>query len=159
MRKKKMLQKHLPETMGTVISGSWMRKQTLPLACISLLVSALQKSQTCDSWVWEGLWGQIRDKHHLCPQSSSVPLVPWFPSVLLLRVSQYHCQCCQDWWDDGGEEPRLCASGVTLLRSPCPSWSTQTLTVTSSWFHLSPWSFSDSSSWQYKTAHSVCFSY
>ena len=64
--------------------------------------------------------------------------------MLLLRVSQYRCQCCQDGWDDGAEEPRLCASSVTLLRSPGPAWSTQT--VTSSWIHLSPWSFSDSSS-------------
>ena len=84
-----MLQKHLPETMRTVISGSWTRKQTLPLACISLLVSALQKSQTCDSWVWEGLWRQIRDKHHLCPRSSSVAQFPWHPAFPLWCFSGF----------------------------------------------------------------------
>ena len=87
--RKKTLQKHLPETMRIVISGSWTKKQTLPLACLSLLVSALQKNQTYDSWIWEGLWRQIRDKHHPCPRSNSVAQFSWHPAFPLCFFSGF----------------------------------------------------------------------
>ena len=75
--------------MRTVISGSWTKKQTLPLACLSLLVSALQKNQTYDSWVWKGLWRQIRGKHHPCPRSNSVAQFSWYPAFPLCFFSGF----------------------------------------------------------------------
>ena len=84
-RWEKVLQKHLPEAMGIVVSEGRSKKQPFPLGCFSLLVSVVpkKKKKTYHIWVCEALWRQISDTHCLCHRGHVVAQLCWCPAFSL----------------------------------------------------------------------------